>query len=483
MTCAPPAPTIPAALTKYGVAAHAYNAYRVAGPTIAVHSHAARNRCRGHRSRSTPPTPATADPANAPWPPSKPGNCLRNYAAAPTTFREDVARANADSVEAARRLFAMHVLSDGRAAPPEVAIDRITTFTDSEMDTVDAITAALDLPGAAGIDRPWDKLHQRAALRAAGVSALRAVAVESSEDFRRAVAALISACPRFSSPRRGVNGHAVSVTDTEVDVETELGRRGDWSGLSLEPKVTAGWHPSGVPGLAGFVSVETVTDAAGGHRYLALFDKLPVFIARQGSVGVVSTTGDLFPSRPSAVVARRTLDRTAAALTALRVRSRVTHTQLWVTAETSEVNGRVGGHLNRLLRLTGGPNLVRAALAASLGADAEVPAIESTGYAAGVFLPFPSPEGTVGVRGVQGAAAQLPGVVGVDELAALGEPRAATGYRVVNVTVKASDGLGLDANLRGVVDGLAADPWLCELRARLANAWPSTAVKQLRVRR
>ena len=73
---------IPAALIKFGVACW---------PTTPTAAPARPSRCRSdadparyrmRNGRSTPPTPATADPANAPWPPSKPGSCSPNCAAA-----------------------------------------------------------------------------------------------------------------------------------------------------------------------------------------------------------------------------------------------------------------------------------------------------------------------------------------------------------------------------------------------------------------
>lgn len=66
---------IPAALIKFGVACYADNAYRGAGPTIAVPFRRGPRPLSKAQGRSTPPTLATAARANVPWPRSKPGNC------------------------------------------------------------------------------------------------------------------------------------------------------------------------------------------------------------------------------------------------------------------------------------------------------------------------------------------------------------------------------------------------------------------------
>ncbi len=94
------------------------------------------------------------------------------------------------------------------------------------------------------------------------------------------------------------------------------------------------------------------------------------------------------------------LERTSAALDALDVRWRVTHTELRVTqseVEIIEVNGRVGGYLARLLRPLGGPDLVRAALTVALGRvpNCEGPVDDRRGYMFGLYMPFPRREGMV----------------------------------------------------------------------------------------
>lgn len=372
---------------------------------------------------------------------------------------------------AAARLFPVEIVADG-AALDRLDLAAVTTFTDGELDTADEWAGSL--AGGGFEVSVSDKLHQRHTLRAAGLSGLRAVAVDSVDDFRRAVTGIGPPC--VVKPRRGVSGAGISFVGSAEDVEREVRTRRSWSGLLVEERFRPGPHPSGIPWLGGFVSVETVTDRNGRQTHLAVFDKLP--IATDGAT-LVTTTGDLLPSRLPADVRERALANVSAALDALKVRSRLTHTELWVGpdfTEIIEINGRVGGHLNRLVRMVSGGDLVRAALeVAATGAIPDEPWVTS-GWAAGLFPPFPRPSGRVESDVERGALRRLPGVYGVDEHAKRGEPRASTGNRVVNLTVRGTDAAELDSSLLAVLDGvvelyradsLDADPWWSELRASL----------------
>src|SRR5262249_4283548 len=154
--------------------------------------------------------------------------------------------------------------------------------------------------------------------------------------------------PGVLKPRRGVSGAGVAFLDSLDDAEHQVAQRISWGGLVYEAAIPAATHPSGVPWLADFVSVETVS-AAHRRTHVVVFDKLPVGVRRRsGVVGVdaVFVTGDVVPFRIPARVREMVLQKVSAALSVLEVRHRVTHTELRILtdyAEIIEVNGRVGG--------------------------------------------------------------------------------------------------------------------------------------------
>lgn len=395
-------------------------------------------------------------------------------------FRRPVAEEHPELVHLARAMLPVHLLSESGtvASVAGLGLGGLTTFHDDELDFTDRLLTALDLPGAPATDRPWDKLGQRHAFERAGLSSLRFAPVDSRDGFRRALREV--RLPAVLKPRRAVGGQGVTFVHGPGDVHHVLAHRTSWEGLLLEGLIPPSVHPSGVPWLADFVSVETISTST-RRLHCAVFDKAPVNIrSRAGTEGSdsVRVTGDIVPSRLPAEVRGLVLKRTGEALDALGTRYRVTHTELRVTpadVEVIEVNGRVGGHLTRLLRPLGGPDLVRAALALALGegpADrlVEQPAeLGRDGFMMGLFVPFPHQEGTVASRVARADLRALPGVVGVDEAAEFGAARGDTGFRAANVTVRFGTAEEMDATVAQVVrgiaglfaaDGLENDPWL-----------------------
>ncbi|MEO3890683.1 hypothetical protein [Nonomuraea sp. B5E05] len=386
--------------------------------------------------------------------------------------RAPVAAAHPELVAAAERIFEVRVLPPGEDHGRALRLDGVVTFHDAELDHCDRIAADLGLRTAPALASAWDKLVQRQVLARSGISRVTALPVESADDFVAACDVLAGPC--VLKPRRGASGRGIAFIEDGEDVAYQLATRRQWTGHLVETMIAATGHPTGIPWLSDFTSVETVSHA-GARHHVAMFDKTPISLVRragQDGGDSIATTGDLTPSRLGADLREKALRRVDAALDALGVRWRVTHTELWIMGddvEIIEVNGRVGGHLNRLLRLTGGPDLVRCALAAAAGIrlPADVPL--ATGYAAGLFMPFPQRDGLVRADVGRGDIRRLPGVVGVDEVAKQGEPRSAHGYRMANFTVFAEDQDTFDRCLRDVfagvarlfeADGLIRDPWM-----------------------
>jgi hypothetical protein len=387
-------------------------------------------------------------------------------------FRTDVAAAHPDLVNTAQRLGDAKVWDGTSQDLAGLGLDGLTTFHDDELDPVDDVVAELGLPSrCANVTRAWDKWEQRRTLNRCGASALPIAAVDSSRAFQAAVRSV--GLPAVLKPRRGVGGAGVAFVMSPTDIAYQLANRCQWPGLLLEKMAVTGEHPSGVPWLGGFVSVETVSV---GHRrrHLAVFDKTPaavVFRTGQDGADAVRMTGDITPSQLPDEVRNRVLDLTTRALDALGVRWRVTHTELWVSADSVqiiEVNGRVGGHLARLLRLLGGPDLVRCALMAACGREPEEDRPRRPGFAAGLFPTFLDPDPTVRSSVSRLDLRRMPGVVGVDEVAERGTAKRQNGYRAANITLLAPDADTLTKHCRAAYDGLAElfradgalnDPW------------------------
>jgi biotin carboxylase len=391
-------------------------------------------------------------------------------------LRQPVAEAYPNLVEIARKLFPVHILSaEGIAdAVAGLGLQGVTAFHDAELELAEEVAQALCLPGVSGLAQPWDKLNQRQAFARVGLSTLRAEAVDSVATFLEAVR--LVGLPAVLKPRRAAGGRGVTFIRSQDDVSFQQRRRTAWAGLLLETLIPSSAHPSGIPWLADYVSVETV-NAANMRSHVAIFDKTPINVTpRAGTDGsdIVAETGDVTPSRLPPDMRDLALERTSAALDALDVRWRVTHTELRITqteVEVIEVNGRVGGYLARLLRPLGGPDLVRAALTVALGRvpNCEGPVGDHRGYMFGLYMPFPRREGVVASRVTRADLRALPGVVGVDEMASPGEPRQDSRFLVADVTVRADSDHEIDAIAAAVVrgiahlyaaDGLESDPWL-----------------------
>lgn len=339
--------------------------------------------------------------------------------------------------------------------PPEALVETVrqfrlaglTTFHDAYLDLVDEAVAATGLPGHLRSVSPWDKLEQRSVLAARGLTKVRAWPVDTEQQFVQAAAAC--AGPWVLKPRRGVGGVGVAFGNTPADVDHQRVHRRQWRGLLLETRLPDFRHPSGAAGLADFVSVETANADTGRH-HLAVFDKTPVSVtlrAGADAADAVAVTGDITPSRLDAPVRDAVLRYVADCLEALDIRWRVTHTEVKLTPEGPdliEINGRVGGHLNRLLRLVKGPDLVAVALSLAVGREPAVTGASAHGYAMGMFPPFPDRRGRVRSRVTAAELRALPGVVGVDDLAVAGQPKEKTDYRMANVTLWAPDGAELD---------------------------------------
>jgi biotin carboxylase len=393
-------------------------------------------------------------------------------------LRRSTAQASPELARLAGTLAELAVVADDDvpAGVARLSLDGLTTFHDGELDDCDRALARLGVPGAPGTAAPWDKLVQRERLTAAGVSAVRAVPVDSPRDLL--AAAEVTGLPAVLKPRRGTASVGVAILSSAADLQEQVRDRTEWRRLLLEEFMPRGAHPAGAAYLADYISVETVSDA-GGHFHFAVFDKLPLSLADPGSPlpFAVRETGDTLPSQLPADQLALVTDATSRALDALGVRSRVSHTECRVGqagVQVIEVNGRLGGEVARMTRLLGGGDVVAAALGLALGERPRLRPPSGPGYCASVYVPFPRRDGTVQSDVPRARVRALPGVVAVDEVAARGALRAETGFHAAKLVLRAADAddladraafaLGQIAHWYAA-DGVASADWLRAFRA------------------
>lgn len=324
------------------------------------------------------------------------------------------------------------------------AVRGLTTFHDADLDLLDVALAELARPGLGAVSDPWDKLVQRQLLPAH--CSVPAKAVDSAACFRAAIQAI--GLPAVLKPRRATGGSGIAFLTDLDQVVAHQETRTDWGGLLLEAMLPTGQPPAGVDYLADFVSVETVN--VGQERWhAAVTDKVPVAVADVDGSGtaLVGMTGDVLPTRLAGSELTAVLDAVSLSLDALDVRDRVTHTEVRLTAEGPkiiEINGRVGGHLARLLAMLGGPDLIRIALQLAAGLVPERRLEQLDGCGMTYYPNFRRRQGSVQSRVVPADVRRLPGVSAVAELAKFGHPFEQNSRRMVNLTLRAPDFATLD---------------------------------------
>lgn len=302
---------------------------------------------------------------------------------------------------------------DAAAALREHSPDGIATFYDTGMEHVAAIATELGLPFNSPQTgrRLEDKLHQRGALRAAGLPTPRAVELPAGS--RRAeVDALASTIdfPAVLKPRRASGSwHTFPVAGAAElgELWEELEREGP------EARLIEEYLPDGPPMPGGFeadyVSIETII-VAGRMTHLAITGRFPLAPPlRESGYFIPSTLG---PEQQAQV-----LEVTGQALRALGVEVGCTHTEVKLTSEgprVIEINGRVGGGVPDMLALSSGVAIVTLAIRAALGLEPELRDLVPTDSVGYRFFAQP-PESARRVLSVEGLelVRALPGVQSV----------------------------------------------------------------------
>ena len=272
------------------------------------------------------------------------------------------------------------------AALREAGVGGVVTFADRLVDSADDLAGALRARRGS-VDGAWDKLTQRRLLDAVGASALGCRGVASEADLtaaRHQLGAEGMVKPRRSSTGRGIV--AVQAADRSADVwarvcDSSRALLADGPGFMYEPMLP--WRRDS-RAEAPFVSVETVSTGEERH-HVAVFDKLPLAFgfAETGDIGLTRR------SRDEVVEIVATVD---AALSALEVRDRVTHTEVAVTTsgpQVIEVNGRLGGYVQGMCQvLEPGLDMAALALDVAMGHRAPATPLASQTVACSVQVPL-----------------------------------------------------------------------------------------------
>ncbi|WP_328331253.1 hypothetical protein OHA70_10930 [Kribbella sp. NBC_00382] len=362
-------------------------------------------------------------------------------------FRECVAARNPGLVEVCKRMLPVRVVTDDPRDVDLAGITAVLTFSDHELEFADQLTARL--AGSATTGTPiagadvWSKSAQRRTLRDTGLSKVTGIEVRTPAELIAGVSMV--GLPAFLKPIRGAGGAGVLQLRTADEVEAAArGLAGEAQVLEQAIPLLPS-HPN-VPWLGPLFSVEVSTNALGEHTVMTTFAKVPMqeVVVSEGSDGALQRTvrvcGDVHPAFLDDIQLAELHERCCQALTALGVRGRVTHTELLATGdgfEVVEVNGRMGGFLNRLLGHTSGLDLVRSALETAAGRPLSTADVPTGSVALGYFPGFRDLRGTVRGGFQKGELTQLAGVRSVEWVAATGAARSDGDGRLCNVVLSA----------------------------------------------
>jgi hypothetical protein len=261
----------------------------------------------------------------------------------------------------------------GRAVAP-YAPQGILTFAEARMPLTAALAAQLSLTyhSALTADRLADKYLQRLALDEAGLPGPAVweapVPGRDEEGYARKVAALAQhvAYPVVVKPRRGTSSVATARADDRRDLENLVDKFGGLNGGLVVEEYLAGQDSSSP--FADDVAVELLAQA-GRVWHLATtgkFSHAPPFRGR----------GCFLPSHVDAATGADLFATAEAALRALGITDGIANVDLKLTPEgvrIVEVNGRLGGNVDVLMELAGGPSILplvfRLALGQEMAAD------------------------------------------------------------------------------------------------------------------
>jgi hypothetical protein len=294
-------------------------------------------------------------------------------------------------------------------------VEGVVTFSERLVDMTARVSAVLGVPGhEPDVARTLtNKLAQRQALNDAGVSVTRFASLGPGtwRDALDSVGLPAVIKPAVSSGSRGVVRAQIA---DDVRASAERGRWDDE--LLIEEFLGVGRHPAS-DALGDYVSVESLS-IDGNICHFFICDKLPIdeWFRETGVVGPTHLAEAL----------RRDIERLVTdALGALRVRDGIFHTEVKLSSSgprVIEVNGRLGGSVQRVLDLLRLGQPVAYALWVALGQRPPCGDFDPSErkVAARVFVLPPKDAATVVAMPPMRALRAIPAVVSVTQHAAPG---------------------------------------------------------------
>jgi biotin carboxylase len=242
-----------------------------------------------------------------------------------------------------------------------------------------------------------NKAAQRARLSETGVDAVRYEVVTSADALAEALDRV--GFPAVLKPVEGFGSrYTFSITDeTSADVTRRHVPTAAWrAGMILEEQFR-GIGSCSDSGLADYVSVEICT-FMGRHEVVAIVGRLP-------PAKPFRERGAVFPVPMDPGLSEAVRSVAVDALSSIGVTYGVTHTEIKLTPNGPriiEINGRMGGHVNHVIKRTGGPDLIKAELGTATGVAPQFGVWEPIGVAFRYLIPAPSCVGRV--RHIEGIA-------------------------------------------------------------------------------
>lgn len=333
----------------------------------------------------------------------------------------------------------------------DLGVRGVVTFSERMVRTANALARDLGCvanPPATAVN-VTDKSRQRQVLNSAQVSVTRfkPVGPDSVAAAARAVG-----LPAVLKPRTGSASQGVTLVDDVAALVAAVsgGRRDEW----LLEELIVGAPRTGEPWLGDYVSVEMFS-VGRRHQLLGVTDKLPLAPGFR-------ETGFVIPSSLPEGMQQELAEVAARALDALGIENGITHTEVKLTAHGPrliEVNGRLGGSIQRMFTRGSDVNPVALALEAAMGAEPSPAEASFRVHLATVFV-LP-PLGAVRARELAtvGELRELAGVWRIEEHARPGDPvdiGAGSLSRVQTIDVEAASRRELAHRVRVVAERAVA---------------------------
>ncbi|MQL61920.1 hypothetical protein F6Q10_04605 [Streptomyces vinaceus] len=244
----------------------------------------------------------------------------------------------------------------------------ITTFTDYQLDFTARLAAALGLPfhTSETVEALTRKYVQRGLLNSCGASHVATRLIRDESSLRSAFAELGG--PGVVKPDVGTGSRntyrIVDACDVEQFSFHHFADGAKWQ--SPEPFVLEREIPCAVQDgpWGDYVSVESLI-LGDRIEHLGICGKFPL-------AKPYRETGSCFPAALSPTDVAEVTDLVTGAIRALGVRHGICHTEVKFSAtglQVIEVNGRLGGRVNELVRQTGGPSVIEIAARLALSDD------------------------------------------------------------------------------------------------------------------